>query len=58
MSKNIKKRDKPMKIMRYIAVIAFMVFGCMLDSGTWIPLIVTAVSVGFLLIDAWLRFNR
>ena len=52
------RRDKPMKIMRYIAVIAFMVFGCMLDSGTWIPLIGTAVSVGFLLIDAWLRFNR
>lgn len=46
-------KDKPMKIMRYIAGAALMVSGCMVDSGTWVPAVVAAAAAGFLLIEAW-----
>ena len=46
-------KDKPMKIMRYIASVALMVSGCMVDSGTWIPAVVAAAAAGFLLEEAW-----
>ena len=42
-----------MKIMRYIAGMALMVSGCMVDSGTWVPAMVAAAAAGFLLIEAW-----
>ena len=42
-----------MKIMRYIAGVALMVSGCMVDSGTWVPAVVAAAAAGFLLIEAW-----
>lgn len=46
-------KDKPMKIMRYIAGVALMVSGCMVDSGTWVPAVVAAAAAGFLLEEAW-----
>lgn len=42
-----------MKIIRYMAATAFMVSGCMVDSGTWVPAVVAAAAAGFLLIEAW-----
>ena len=42
-----------MKIMRYIAGVALMISGCMMDSGTWIPAVVAAAAAGFLLEEAW-----
>ena len=46
-------KDKPMKIMRYIAGAALTVSGCMVDSGTWVPAVVAAAAAGFLLEEAW-----
>lgn len=46
-------KDKPMKIMRYIAGAALMVSGCMVDSGTWVPAMVAVAAAGFLLEEAW-----
>ena len=42
-----------MKLIRYIAGVALMVSGCMVDSGTWVPAVVAAAAAGFLLIEAW-----
>lgn len=37
----------------WLAVISFMVSVCMLDSISWIPAIVCAVSLAWLVIMAW-----